>query len=53
MQEVLRAHPEQRAQLKAGNDKLKGFFVGQVMKAGKGKVNPQLVNELLEVALAQ
>jgi len=53
VQEVMRAHPEQLAQLKAGNEKLKGFFVGQVMKAGKGKVNPQLVNEILEAAFAQ
>lgn len=51
VQEVMRAHPGQLAQLKAGNEKLKGFFVGQVMKAGKGKVNPQLVNEILEAAL--
>ncbi len=53
VQEVLRAHPEQLAQLKAGNEKLKGFFVGQVMKAGKGKVNPQLVNEILEATFAK
>ena len=51
--EVVMAHPEQLAQLKAGNEKLKGFFVGQVMKAGKGKVNPQLVNEILEATFAQ
>ncbi len=51
--EVIRAHPEQLVQLKAGNEKLKGFFVGQVMKAGKGKVNPQLVNEILEAAFAK
>ncbi len=53
VQEAIRAHPEQLAQLKAGNEKLKGFFVGQVMKAGKGKVNPQLVNEILEAAFAE
>ncbi|MBL0312196.1 MAG: Asp-tRNA(Asn)/Glu-tRNA(Gln) amidotransferase subunit GatB [Holophagaceae bacterium] len=53
VQGVLRAHPEQLAQLKAGNEKLKGFFVGQVMKAGKGKVNPQLVNEILEATFAK
>lgn len=53
VQEVIRAHPEQLAQLKAGNEKLKGFFVGQVMKAGKGKVNPQLVNEILEATFAE
>lgn len=53
VQEVFKTHAEQLAQLKAGNDKLKGFFVGQVMKAGQGKVNPQLVNEILEATLAQ
>ncbi|MBL0211145.1 MAG: Asp-tRNA(Asn)/Glu-tRNA(Gln) amidotransferase subunit GatB [Holophagaceae bacterium] len=53
VQEVIRAHPGQLAQFKAGNEKLKGFFVGQVMKAGKGKVNPQLVNETLEAALGK
>lgn len=53
VREVLRTHPEQLAQLRAGNEKLKGFFVGQVMKAGKGKVNPQLVNEILEATFAQ
>ncbi len=53
VREVIRTHPEQLAQLQAGNEKLKGFFVGQVMKAGKGKVNPQLVNEILEATFAQ
>ena len=53
VREVIRTHPGQLAQLKAGNEKLKGFFVGQVMKAGKGKVNPQLVNEILEATFAQ
>jgi aspartyl-tRNA(Asn)/glutamyl-tRNA(Gln) amidotransferase subunit B len=45
--EVIRANPEQLAQYRAGKDKLLGFFVGQVMKASKGKANPQQVNELL------
>ena len=49
---VLAAHPEQLAQLKGGNVKLRGFLVGQIMKQGKGKVNPQLVNEVLDASLA-
>ncbi len=53
VREVIRTHPGQLAQLQAGNEKLKGVFVGQVMKAGKGKVNPQLVNEILEATFAQ
>ena len=37
----------QLAEYRSGKDKLFGFFVGQVMKASKGKANPALVNELL------
>ncbi len=50
--QVLAANPGQLAQYRAGKDSLKGFFVGQVMKAGRGKMNPMLVNEVLERALA-
>ena len=35
----------------AGNDKVFGFFVGQVMKAMPGKANPQQLNELLKAKL--
>ncbi|MEZ5581592.1 MAG: Asp-tRNA(Asn)/Glu-tRNA(Gln) amidotransferase subunit GatB [Candidatus Competibacteraceae bacterium] len=45
--EVIAANPNQLAQYRAGKDKLFGFFVGQVMKASKGKANPQQVNDLL------
>jgi aspartyl-tRNA(Asn)/glutamyl-tRNA(Gln) amidotransferase subunit B len=37
----------QVAEYRSGKDKLFGFFVGQVMKASKGKANPAVVNELL------
>ncbi len=36
---------------RGGNDKLFGFFVGQVMKASQGKANPRIVNELLRSRL--
>jgi len=49
---VLAANPGQLAQYRGGKESLKGFFVGQVMKAGKGKMNPMLVNEVLEQILA-
>ena len=45
--EVIANNPEQLADYRAGKDKLLGFFVGQVMKASKGKANPAQVNELL------
>ncbi|MRR58424.1 MAG: Asp-tRNA(Asn)/Glu-tRNA(Gln) amidotransferase GatCAB subunit B, partial [Deltaproteobacteria bacterium] len=44
---VLAANPDNVAEYRGGKDKLFGFFVGQVMKASKGKANPALVNELL------
>ncbi|HNB90349.1 MAG TPA: Asp-tRNA(Asn)/Glu-tRNA(Gln) amidotransferase subunit GatB, partial [Plasticicumulans sp.] len=44
---ILAASPKQVEQYRAGQDKLFGFFVGQVMKASKGKANPQQVNERL------
>ncbi len=38
-------------ELRGRNDKLFGFFVGQVMKAMAGKANPQVVNERLRAKL--
>ncbi|MCB1715632.1 MAG: Asp-tRNA(Asn)/Glu-tRNA(Gln) amidotransferase GatCAB subunit B, partial [Candidatus Competibacteraceae bacterium] len=45
--DIIAANPQQLEQFRAGKDKVLGFFVGQVMKAFKGKANPQQVNELL------
>jgi aspartyl-tRNA(Asn)/glutamyl-tRNA(Gln) amidotransferase subunit B len=44
---VLAASPKQVEQYKAGKTTMMGFFVGQIMKASKGKANPAAVNELL------
>ena len=44
---IISASPDEVARYKAGNKKLMGFFVGQVMKATQGKANPKLVNEIL------
>lgn len=49
--EVLAANPKQLEQYRAGKETLFGFFVGQVMKASKGKANPKLVNDLLKEKL--
>jgi aspartyl-tRNA(Asn)/glutamyl-tRNA(Gln) amidotransferase subunit B len=51
--QVLAAHPGPVAQVLAGKESLKGFLVGQVLKAGQGRMNPKLVNELLAEALAK
>jgi aspartyl-tRNA(Asn)/glutamyl-tRNA(Gln) amidotransferase subunit B len=51
--EVVAASPQQLAQYRAGKETLFGFFVGQVMKASKGKANPKIVNERLREKLSQ
>jgi aspartyl-tRNA(Asn)/glutamyl-tRNA(Gln) amidotransferase subunit B len=51
--EVIKANPGQAADYKSGKDKLFGFFVGQVMKASKGKANPEVVNQLLKKKLSE
>jgi len=50
--EIIAANPEQVEQFRAGKEKVLGFFVGQVMKASKGKANPGQVNQLLRDKLA-
>jgi aspartyl-tRNA(Asn)/glutamyl-tRNA(Gln) amidotransferase subunit B len=50
--EVIAASPKQLEQYRAGKTTMKGFFVGQVMKASKGQANPALVNELLDKKLS-
>ena len=52
IQEVLNANADQVEQYRQGKEKVFGFLVGQVMKATKGKANPQVVNELLKKMLA-
>lgn len=48
---VLAANPDNVAAYKGGKVALMGWFVGQVMKASKGKANPGLVNTLLKARL--
>lgn len=50
---VLEKNPEEIERFKAGEQKLIGFFVGQVMKETKGKANPKIVNELLKKKLGE
>jgi aspartyl-tRNA(Asn)/glutamyl-tRNA(Gln) amidotransferase subunit B len=49
--EIIEANPGQVTAYRGGNDKLFGFFVGQVMKASGGKANPKIVNEQLKLKL--
>jgi aspartyl-tRNA(Asn)/glutamyl-tRNA(Gln) amidotransferase subunit B len=52
LDDVLAANAEQVEQYRAADEakrgKMFGFFVGQAMKASKGKANPGQVNELLK-----
>jgi aspartyl-tRNA(Asn)/glutamyl-tRNA(Gln) amidotransferase subunit B len=48
IREVLANSPKQVAQYRSGQEKVFGYFVGQVMKATQGKANPKQVNELLK-----
>ena len=48
---VLAASPAQVEEYRNGKAKVFGFFVGQVMKATRGKANPQMVNEILKKKL--
>lgn len=50
--EVIANNPGQAAEFKAGKEQLMGFFVGQIMKASKGKANPGQVNQLLKKKLS-
>ena len=49
--QVIAANPTQVEQFRAGKQQVLGFLVGQVMKASKGKANPQQVNEALRKKL--
>jgi aspartyl-tRNA(Asn)/glutamyl-tRNA(Gln) amidotransferase subunit B len=51
--EVLAKNPGEVASYRAGKKQVWGFFIGQVMRALKGKGNPQLVNELLKKKLGE
>ena len=53
IQDVLDASPKQIEQYRSGQEKIFGYFVGQVMKATQGKANPAQVNELLKKRLAE
>ncbi len=49
--EVIANNPDNVAKYKAGNNKLFGFFIGQVLKKTGGKANPKIVNALVKQKL--
>jgi aspartyl-tRNA(Asn)/glutamyl-tRNA(Gln) amidotransferase subunit B len=48
---VIADNPREVEAYRSGKKKLLGFFVGEVMKASRGKANPKMVNELLKKSL--
>ena len=51
--DIIANNTAQVEQYRSGKDKVFGFFVGQVMKATKGKANPKTINEMLKAKLKQ
>ena len=51
--EIIAANPNQAAEYRGGKEKMMGYFVGQVMKASKGKANPGMANQLLKKKLSE
>jgi aspartyl-tRNA(Asn)/glutamyl-tRNA(Gln) amidotransferase subunit B len=49
--QVIKENPQAVADYRAGNEKALTFFMGQVMKATKGKANPGVVTKLLKEQL--
>ena len=52
IQKIIADNPSQAEQYRAGKDKLLTFFIGQTMKATRGKANPKQVNSLIKEYLS-
>ena len=48
---IIKENPREAERYRGGDMKLLGFFVGQVMKATKGKADPAVVNQTLRKSL--
>ncbi len=53
VEKILTERKEEVEKYRAGNEKLFGFFVGQIMKLTEGKANPALVNQILKKKLGK
>jgi glutaminyl-tRNA synthetase len=51
--DIIAKNPKNVEKFKNGNQKLLGFFVGEVLKATKGKGNPKIVNQLVKESLTK
>jgi aspartyl-tRNA(Asn)/glutamyl-tRNA(Gln) amidotransferase subunit B len=48
VKEMLKSHPEEWQRFCSGDDKLLKFFMGQVMRITKGKINPKVAAEIIQ-----
>jgi glutaminyl-tRNA synthetase len=53
IEDIIAKNPDNVQKFKAGNSKLLGFFVGQVLKSTGGKANPKVVNVLVAKKLKE
>ena len=51
VRQVVKEHPQQAAEYRAGKHRVAGFFVGRVMQLSGGRAEPRLVQKLLRQAL--
>ena len=49
--EIIDAHPEEVEAFRGGREQVFGFLMGQVMRATRGKANPDTARELLRARL--
>ncbi|NRA47779.1 MAG: Asp-tRNA(Asn)/Glu-tRNA(Gln) amidotransferase GatCAB subunit B, partial [Phaeodactylibacter sp.] len=48
---VLQDNPDELARFRKGKKALMGFFMGEVMKASRGKADPKVTQQLLQEKL--
>lgn len=53
IQDVLNQHQDAVKDYKSGNTKVVGYLMGQIMKAGRGRLDPKVVRERLETILSR
>ncbi|MEM7802339.1 MAG: Asp-tRNA(Asn)/Glu-tRNA(Gln) amidotransferase subunit GatB [Chloroflexota bacterium] len=53
IEKIIADNPKNATDYANGNDKVRGWFMGAVMRELKGKGNPQLVNKLLDHSLGK
>ena len=53
VRDIIAANPGPANDFRNGNEKVLSFFVGQLMKATKGKTNPKIAGELVRKLLSE